>query len=128
MNEINIFEKAVIGKYRFPHKGLVTVEDLFDLSVEDLDSVFKTLNSQKKKDEEESLLSTKSKNDDILETKIKIVKNIVIRKLAEKTNKALEIERKQQKQKIEQILAIKQEQDLMNKSPEELIAMMNQLG
>ena len=128
MNEINIFEKAVIGKYRFPYKGLITVEDLFDLSVEDLDSVFKTLNSQKKKDEEESLLSRKSKNDDILETKIKIVKNIVIRKLAEKTNKALEIERKQQKQKIEQILAIKQEQDLMNKSPEELIAMMNQLG
>lgn len=128
MNEINIFEKAVVGKYRFPYKGLITVEDLFDLSVEDLDSLFKTLNSQKKKDEEESLLSRKSKNDDILETKIKIVKNIVIRKLAEKTNKTLEIERKQQKQKIGQILAIKQEQDLMNKSSEELIAMMNQLG
>lgn len=46
---MNMFEIALINKFRFPFKGLIATEDLFDLSVEDLDSIFKKLNSQIKK-------------------------------------------------------------------------------
>ena len=45
---MSIFEKATRGKMRFQFKGLVSVEDLWDLSVQDLDKIFKSLNSQKK--------------------------------------------------------------------------------
>ena len=47
----------------FEIKGMISSEDLWDLSVENLDNVFKTLNSEMKKTKEESLLSTKSKDD-----------------------------------------------------------------
>ena len=60
MNE-KMFETAVRTKMRFPFKGVVSVEDLWDLSVENLDTVYKTLNSELKKATEESLLNTKTK-------------------------------------------------------------------
>jgi len=53
MNEKNVFEVAVTEKFRFPFRGQITVEDLFDLNVKDLDAVFKTLNSQLKQVQEE---------------------------------------------------------------------------
>jgi len=72
----NIFEVAVKSKFRFEFKGLISVEDLFDLNVRDLDSVFKTLNSQLKQVKEESLLEIKTKQDEELDIKIEIVKYI----------------------------------------------------
>lgn len=80
----DMFEKAVKGKYRFPYKGQIAVEDLYDLSLGSLDTVFKTLNAEVKKTDEESLLQTKSAEDDILATKIEIVKYIFNEKLEEK--------------------------------------------
>ena len=55
----NMFEVATRNKFRFPFKGLISVEDLWELSVDNLDSIFKSLNSEMKKTKEESLLSTK---------------------------------------------------------------------
>lgn len=80
----NMFEKAVKGKYRFPYKGQIAVEDLYDLPLGSLDTVFKTLNAEVKRTDEESLLQTKSAEDDILATKIEIVKYIFNEKLEEK--------------------------------------------
>ncbi len=59
----NMFELATRYKFRFPFKGMISVEDLWDLSVENLDTVFKCINAEMKKTKEESLLSTKSKDD-----------------------------------------------------------------
>ena len=52
MTITNIFEAATKEKYRFPFKGMISVEDLWDLKLQDLDSVFKSLNKQKKQNEE----------------------------------------------------------------------------
>ena len=46
---MNLFEVAVREKYRFPYNGMISTEDLWDLSVNALDSIFKTLNKDKKK-------------------------------------------------------------------------------
>ena len=70
------FEFALRNKVRFPYKGMISVEDLYDLSVRELDSVFKTLNAQVKKSQEESLLATKTKEDETLSIQIEIVKYI----------------------------------------------------
>lgn len=128
MENKNLFEIAVRNKFRFPFRGLVSVEDLFDLTVESLDSVYKELNSQLKTIKEESLLNTKSKEDKELDAKIEIVKYIFDVKVAEKEFKQKEKERKLQRQKVLEILANKQEESLQNKSEEELKAMLNDLN
>lgn len=123
-----MFEFALKNKVRFPYKGLVSVEDLWDLSVRDLDSIFKTLNAQVKKSQEESLLATKTKEDETLSIQIEIVKYIVKTKLDDaeiaKQNKEL----KEKKQKIMEIIAAKQDESLHNASVEELQAMLANLG
>ncbi len=125
---MNMFEIATRTKMRFPFKGMISVEDLWDLSVKDLDTIFKTLNAQIKKSQEESLLVTKTEEDEVLSTQIEIVKYIVAVKLAEaekvKQSKAV----KEQKQKIMEILSAKEDEDLHNKSVDELKAMLDNLG
>lgn len=123
----NMFEKAVKGKYRFPYKGQIAVEDLYDLPLGSLDTVFKTLNAEVKKTDEESLLQTKSAEDDILATKIEIVNYIFNEKLEEKKNRQEAAERKEKKQKIMQIIATKQDEALRNASVEDLQKMLDEL-
>lgn len=122
-----MFEQATRVKVRFPFRGLVSVEDLWDLSVRDLDSVFKVLNSELKRTKEESLLDVKTKEDAELQLKIDIVKHIVEIKLAEDALRLKAKERKEQKQKILEILSAKQDESLQSKSVDELKAMLDEL-
>ena len=116
----NMFEIATRNKFRFPFKGVISTEDLWDLSVESLDNVFKTLNSEMKKTKEESHLSTKSKDDEVLELKIEIVKHIVAVKQEEKEARERKFLDRERNQKIMSIIAAKQDEQLYNMSVEEL--------
>lgn len=124
---VNIFEVAVRNKMRFPYKGLISVEDLWDLPVVNLDTIFKALNSQLKQAKEESLLDVKSKQDQELDIKIEIIKHIVKVKVEEEQEKLQAKEKREKRQKIMGILATKEDQDLENKSPEELKKMLHEL-
>ena len=128
MEANKMFEVAVRNKFRYPYKGVIATEDLWDLSVQQLDGIFKTLKSQAKKAKEESLLDTRTPEDEILTAKIEIIKYIVNTKLEEAKQAERAKEAHDQKQKILGILAEKQDEDLRNKTPEELIAMLNQFG
>ena len=125
---MNIFEFAIRNKLRFPFKGLISVEDLWDLNVRELDNIFKTLNAQVKKSQEESLLTTKSKEDEVLSVQIEIVKYIVETKLIEAEAIKQSRELKEKKQKIMELISAKQDEDLHNKSVDELQAMLAELG
>lgn len=122
-----MFETALRGKFRFPFKGLISTEDLYDLPVESLDLIFKELNSQIKRVKEESLLGSKSLQDKELELKIDIIKYIVSTKLEESEKRAKAKEIRGQKQKVLEIIATKQDADLESKSIEELTKMLNEL-
>jgi CHASE3 domain sensor protein len=122
-----MFESAIRNKFRFPFKGQVSTEDLWDLTVKDLDSIFKTLNAQKKRVSEESLLSIITAEDEELESKIEIIKHIVSVKLAEAEARVLAKEKKEQKQKIMSIIASKKDEALQNKSISELEAILGEL-
>lgn len=128
MEANKMFEVAVRNKFRFPFKGVISVEDLWDLSVQQLDGIFKTLKSQEKKAQEKSLLDTRTPEDEALKTKIDIIRYIVTVKLDEAKQAEHAKENRDQKQKILGILAEKQDADLRSKTPEELQAMLNQLG
>lgn len=123
----NIFEYAVRNKVRFPFKGMIFVEDLWDLSLTNLDSIYKTLNKQVKQSEEESLLSTSANVNTELEVKIAIIKHIVSVKLTEKENAEKAADKKAQKQKIMSIIATKENEALQNSSIEELNKMLDEL-
>lgn len=123
----NIFEYAAKNKVRYPFKGFITTEDLYDLSLENLDTVFKTLNKQVKQVNEESLLNTKTTEDEELEVKIQIVKHLFNVKTEERNARLVAKERKEQKQKILEIMANKQNEALQNKSLDELQKMLDEL-
>lgn len=123
----NLFEEATRRKYRFPFKGVCTAEDLWDLDLKSLDSIFKTLNAQAKQSKEESLLEVKSKEDQILDDKIAIVRYVVAYKQAEMKNKTEAMVKRAEAEKIRTILAKKNDQDLESKSAEELQKMLDEL-
>ena len=112
--EKNLFELATRCKYRFPYRGQITIEDLWDLRPTDLDSVFKTLNAEAKKASEESLLEPKTEKDEELSNKIEIIKYIVSTKLAEQAAKESEKANKEKKQKLLAIKARREEAALEN--------------
>lgn len=128
MTNEKMFEVAVRTKMRFPFRGLISAEDLWDLPVQSLDAIFKVLNSQLKEVKEESLLDVRTKEDKELDLKIKIVKYVVEVKLEEENLRLKAKEKREQKQKIMEILSEKQDNSLKDKSIEELTSMLNDLG
>lgn len=120
MSNMNLFEVATRANYQFPFRGMINVIDLWDLSLTNLDSVFKTLNAEVKKFEEESLLHTKSKEDEEISNKIEIVKYIVNVKLNEKKKRENDIKNAETRQKLLEIKAKRQNAALENMSDEEL--------
>ena len=127
MSYENLFEVTVRAKYRFPFKGQITVEDLWDLSVQDLDRVYKALNTEAKQSQEESLLKIRDKSAEMLDRKIEIVKHIVAVKQDEIRALKEAADKKAQKQRIMEIIAKKEDDALQNMSLEELQRMAESL-
>ena len=127
MSVETMFETASRRKYRFPFHGSINTEDLWDLSVQNLDLVFKALSAQVKQSSEESLLQTKNPASQQLETQIAIVKHIVSVKLAEAETRRLASENAQKRQRIMEIISSKQDEELHSKSIEELSKMLDAL-
>lgn len=124
---MNIFEYAIRNKLRFSYKGLLTVEDLWDLTLKDLDAIYKQLKGQMKVNEEESLMASKSKADTVLEMQIEIVKYIFAEKEAAQQKAKKAAENRKQREKLMGILAEQEEKDLRGKSADELRAMIAEL-
>ena len=126
--EKNLFEIASREGYRYEFRGLISTEDLWKLKVEDLDTIFKKLNAELKKTaDEESLLAVKSDQDETLENKIEIIKYIVNYKMDQSLLAKKAIEIKQKKQHILELISKKKDEDLANKSVDELLGMLEEL-
>ena len=123
----NNFELASRLKFRFPYKGSISVEDLWDLTPEQLDSVYKDLNKAAKVFEEDSLMSTNEPVDYILKAKIEIVKHVFNVKKEEATERRNAAEKAAKKQRILEVLAKKQDDSLNAMSEEDLMKMLNDL-
>ena len=126
-----MFEIATRTKMRFPYKGMITVEDLWDVSRAGLDTIYKALCAQRKVEAgEESLIvsATKSKETEELDVKIEIVKYIFNVKTEEAAARATEKDRKDKKQKLMAILAEKENEEIRNMSKDELTKMIEELG
>lgn len=126
--EKNLFEIATRNRYRFNYKGVMTVEDLWSLRVDDLDAIFKMLNRQKKTADEDSLLATKSAEDQDLANKIDIVRYIVSVKMTEAAERVSAAEKKAQRDKIMEIVAKKKDKALEDMGIEDLMKKLEELN
>lgn len=124
---MDIFKTATKEKYRFPYKGMISVEDLWDLNLAQLDGIYKSLNAQKKTAEEDSLLGQHTKEDQTLQNKIEIVKDIFAEKQAEKEAVKRRIENAEEKRRIMEIIASKEDTALKEKSIDDLKKMLSEL-
>lgn len=115
-----LFEKASRMKLRFQYKGQISVEDLWDLSVQELDLLFKGVNAQLKASKEESLLGVKSRADEIAELSIQIIKHIVETKIKEADEKVQARDRKEEINTLKEIRERKKLGGLENLSEAEL--------
>lgn len=125
-----VFEFAAKNKLRFPYKGLISTEDLFDLSRSALDGIYKQLISVKKTEEnEESLMvsAVKTKEQEELDAKLAIVKYVFGLKTQEQLDKLAEKEKREKKQHIMNLIAEKQDEQLRNTSMEDLQKMLAEM-
>lgn len=73
-----IFEQASRLKLRFEtNRGFLSTEDLWDLSLTSLDSIYRVINKKLKEETEESLITTRSKSNKELDLKVEILKHVV---------------------------------------------------
>lgn len=123
-----MFETATRKKFRYPFRGQISTEDLWDLNLPELDSVYKALTKEAKaKDDGESLL-TENKADPDLLLRIKIVKAIFEWKQNDMKEYEDGIKRQKQKEKLLEALARKQDNALEQMSEAELKQAIEELG
>lgn len=119
----NIFERASRKKLRFATaKGQATTEDLWQLSLTDLNTLAQGVNKKLREVEEESFLSTKNSTaastDDRL--RLDLIKHVIGVKEEEATRRAEATEREAQKQTLRTLLETKKAEKLTSLSEEEL--------
>ncbi|ACO94367.1 conserved hypothetical phage protein [Shigella phage Ag3] len=122
-----MFDKATRLKLRFEsNKGLLSVEQVWDLSLNALNEMAKSLSRQVKAAEtdEEDFIGTKSAVDSELQLRFDVVKHIIGVKLKERDDSKDAAERKANNQVILELIQRKKQQELENKSVEELEALL----
>ncbi|MGD9678171.1 MAG: hypothetical protein AB7V16_07380 [Vulcanibacillus sp.] len=123
-----MFEKASRMKLRFQSsRGVLSVEDLWDLSLEQLNTLAKGLKKQLQNAAEEDFLEVQSSEDLIVQLEFDIVLYILNTKKNEKKAREEAVAKKNEKKKLLDILNRKKDESLETLSEEELVKRINEL-
>lgn len=122
-----MFEKATRLKLRFEYKGDSTTEDLWDMPLSELDTLYGELRKLQQTTEGESLLKEKKGLTDMLVLKISIIRHVVNTRLQELQARKDEFDKKAKKKRLLHIIADKQDASLQEKSIEELTKLVEDL-
>lgn len=126
--EMNIFEKASRIKLRINStKGILSVEDLWDLPLEKLNSLAKDVNRKLREQGEEDFLGNTPSRDAKLSLTLDIIKEIIKVRLDEKSEQEKKAEKKAKKEQLMAILARKEAESLEGKSTEEIRKLIAEL-
>ena len=130
-----MYKEATRLKLRFPsNRGELTVEQLWDLSLNSLKNIVKSMYDAKKKftkmDDELSFLEgvENSEEQKLAELRYNIVKDIYTTKANENKEALSTAEKKAKKQQLLEIMQRKREQKFENMSEEELQKEIDSLG
>lgn len=105
-------------------KGLLSIEDLFDLSLSELNSIAMGLNKLIKKSEEESFLDEETTDDELVKLKFNIVKDVLLTKKEAKKLAEKQAADKIFNAKILQKMAEKQDHELDNLTYDQLAELL----
>lgn len=122
-----MFDKATRLKLRFEsNKGLLSVEQVWDLSLTALNEIAKDLNRQIKAAnvDDEDFIGNDKKVNPAVQLSFDIVKHIISVKLAERDEQAQAADKKVHNQAILELIQQKQQEALAGKTVEELQAML----
>lgn len=118
---MDIFEKATRVKLRWlTAKGSLSVEDLWDLKLTDLDLLARAANRILKEETEESFISKKTTNNSELELSLDVLKRIIEVKLKEQEDKKVKAQRAEELATLKALLADKRQDELKSLSSEEI--------
>lgn len=124
----NIFEQASRLAFRYETtRGKLTTEDLWNLSLEDLDVVAQNLNKTVKATTEESFIKKPKAGNKRLETQLEVVKSIINTKLADEERRKLAADRKIKREKLIEALGRKEDDAISRKSITTLRAELDKL-
>jgi len=119
------FKLASQQKLRFQtKKGLLSVEQLWDLSLEDLDTLAVSLETEHKESGGKSFLVKTSVKDKTAKLRFDVVLDILNTKVEEKQSAQEAAEIKEHNKKIIGIIADKKDESLKGKSIKQLEAML----
>lgn len=124
---MNIFEQAARLKTRFAYKGSLRVEDLWDLTLEQLDELYGSLSEGLDNTKRKSLLNKKSEADEVLSLQVAIVTSIIETKQAEAAVRLDATKRAVKRRELLKLLADKQNEELRGKSTAEIQKMLEEL-
>lgn len=121
------FEQASRVKLRFvTPQGKLSVEDLWDLPLVELDNLAKGLYAQAQS-EEVSFIEPKQAVDAEVKLRFGLVKHVIEVKLAERDQAVLAVKNREKKQRILALIAQKEDEELLSASKEELLSLVNEL-
>lgn len=124
-----MYKKASKMKLRFATaKGNLTVEDLWQLNLASLDVIAVALDEELSKTPKKSFISEINPENEIIQIKFNIVKDIINDKLTEKADREQAKNKQAEKSRLLDILSRKQAESLENLSEEELKARIAALG
>ena len=122
---MNTFERATKQALRFSTSmGMLSVEDLWKIPLTDLDSLAVSFKQALSKQPTESFITPAGRKDATLQLQFDVAKRIIEIRLADLERAAKAKSTREQKQKIMEIMANKQDAALQEKSLEELQAML----
>jgi hypothetical protein len=122
-----MYKEAAKQKLRFAtSKGNLSVEQLWDLNLTDLDSLAVALETEHKESGKKSFLVTKSVKDKVAKLRFDIVLDVLTTKVEEAELAREKKDRKEKNQKILGLIAEKQDEGLKKKSVKELERMLEE--
>ena len=131
-NTVNIFETASSKKLRFATtRGLLSVEDLWDLSLESLDTLARAINKELKSTQEESFIpatTTRKRGASEMELKLEILKSIIGTRVEERDAAKSRADKRAAISRLKELAAKKADEALASKSLEEIQSELAALG
>lgn len=127
-----MYKQAAQLKLRFnTAKGQLTTEDLWSLPLTSksnvsLDGIAIAVNKQLQESKDNSFVTAKSTGNTTLELQLDILKDIIATRLEQNENNRAALARKQQKDKIAEIITSKQDEALLDMSIEDLEKMLEE--
>ena len=126
--EMNIFEKATKIKLRInSSKGVLSVEDLWDLPLTKLNEIAKGINKKIQEQGEVDFLGESGKADPKLVLTLDIIKSIIKIRQQEAKDSENRAIKEAQRERLLKILARKEEESLNDLSKEELEKLLSNL-